>query len=144
MKSPISLLFVVIVLAVVGSACSSSNDGASNTIDVTLDSFEFVESSWEIPAGDEITIKMANVATIDHEWVILNPGVTISSEADLPDTEEELLAEFVYWEEEVAGGDTQTFTFTAPPAGEYQVICAIEGHFESGMKGSLTVAASDG
>ena len=35
---------------------------------------------------------MDNVSEIAHEWVILKPGVTIDSEADLPATEEELLA----------------------------------------------------
>jgi uncharacterized cupredoxin-like copper-binding protein len=30
-------------------------------------------------------------------------------------------------------------TFTAPAAGTYQVICAIETHFDAGMEGSLTV-----
>jgi uncharacterized cupredoxin-like copper-binding protein len=29
-------------------------------------------------------------------------------------------------------------TFTAPAAGTYQVICAIETHFDAGMEGSLT------
>lgn len=143
-RKKMRLLFVA--LAVVGAACSSSGSslsgGTSDSIDVTLDSFEFVGSSWDVPAGEEITIKMENVAMIDHEWVILKPGVTIRSEADLPETEEALLADFVYWEEEVAGGDTQTFTFMAPPAGEYQVICAIPGHFESGMEGTLTAVAS--
>ena len=141
------LVMVIAALAIVSAACSStessSSDGAADSIDVILDSFKFDGASWEIPAGEQITIKMSNVATIDHEWVILKPGVTISNEADLPDTEEELLADFVYWEEEVAGGDTQTFTFTAPPAGEYQVICAIPGHFVAGMKGALTVVPTE-
>jgi len=146
MQTQARLVLVVVALMLVGAACSSSSSGpsgeVSDSIDVTLDSFRFDESSWDVPAGEEITITMVNVATIDHEWVILKSGVTIGNEIDLPETEEELLANFVYWEEEVAGGDTQAFTFTAPPAGEYQVICAIPGHFEAGMEGSLTVAAS--
>jgi uncharacterized cupredoxin-like copper-binding protein len=84
---------------------------------------------------------MTNDAEIAHEWVILQPGVTISSEDDLPETEEELVANFIYWEEEVESGDTATFTFTAPAAGEYQVVCAIPGHFNAGMEGTLTVSA---
>jgi uncharacterized cupredoxin-like copper-binding protein len=64
--------------------------------------------------------------------------VTIEDESELPETEEELLADFVYWEDEVEAGETKTVTFTAPPAGDYQVICAIEGHFASGMEGTLT------
>lgn len=132
------LALIVGILMVIGAACSS--DGATTTLDVTLDSFKFEGSSWEVPAGEEITITLTNEAAIDHEWVILRPGVTISSEDDLPATEEELLANFVYWEEEVEGGDTQTFTFTAPAVGTYQVICAIEDHFNSGMEGTLTVS----
>jgi uncharacterized cupredoxin-like copper-binding protein len=69
----------------------------------------------------------------------MQPGVTIESEADLPPTEEELLADFVYVEDEVDAGDSKTLTFTAPAAGTYQVICAIETHFDAGMEGTLTV-----
>jgi uncharacterized cupredoxin-like copper-binding protein len=29
-------------------------------------------------------------------------------------------------------------TFQAPPAGTYQIICAIETHFDAGMEGTLT------
>jgi uncharacterized cupredoxin-like copper-binding protein len=74
-----------------------------------------------------------------HEWVLLQPGVTIEAESDLPDTEEELLADFVYVETEVEVGDTATLTFDAPPPGTYQVICDIETHFDAGMEGTLTV-----
>ncbi len=90
-------------------------------------------------AGKEISIELTNNGTVGHEWVILRPGVTIKNESDLPDTEEKLLADFVYWEEEVEPGDTKDFTFTAPAAGTYQVICAIETHFNNGMTGTLTV-----
>jgi uncharacterized cupredoxin-like copper-binding protein len=140
MKSFTRWALFVVALALLATACSS-DDGATTSLDVKLDSFEFDGSSWEVPAGQEITIELANEADIAHEWVILKPGVTITSEADLPATEEELLAEFVYWEEEVESGDTQTFTFTAPPAGVYQVVCAIEDHYDAGMEGELTVSA---
>jgi uncharacterized cupredoxin-like copper-binding protein len=73
----------------------------------------------------------------------MRPGVTIDSEADLPDTEEELLAEFVYVEDEVEAGASKTLSFTAPDAGTYQVICAIETHFDAGMEGTLTVAEAE-
>jgi uncharacterized cupredoxin-like copper-binding protein len=66
--------------------------------------------------------------------------VQVSSESELPETEEELLADFVYVEDEVDAGDTKTLTFTAPAAGTYQVICAIEGHFDGGMEGELIAA----
>lgn len=87
-------------------------------------------------------VELTNEGRVEHEWVILHSGVTISSESELPEIEEELLADYVYWEDEVEPGETKTVTFTAPPAGEYQVICAIEGHFDAGMEGTLISESS--
>ena len=99
--------------------------------------FAFTPTDWTVAAGEEITIDLTNDGNVDHEWVILQSGVQISSESDLPETEEELLADFVYWEDEVESGESKTLTFTAPGAGTYQVICAIPDHFEAGMEGEL-------
>jgi uncharacterized cupredoxin-like copper-binding protein len=141
MKSRKYLALLMVVLAVALAACSGG--GASTEIEADLKEFAFDPQSWEIPAGEQITITLTNSGTIAHEWVLLKPGVTIASEADLPETEEELLSDFVYWEEEVEPGDTATFTFTAPAEGTYQIICAIEGHFGGGMEGSLTVVPAE-
>jgi uncharacterized cupredoxin-like copper-binding protein len=138
MKSIAKITLLALVVVVVGAACSSDS-GPSTDIKATLDSFEISPNTWEVPAGEEITIELTNDAEITHEWVILKPGVTITSEDDLPDTEEELVANFIYWEHEVDPGSTATYTFTAPAAGEYQVVCAIPDHFNAGMKGTLTV-----
>ena len=70
----------------------------------------------------------------------MQPGVNIDSEADLPDTEEELLAEMVYVEDEVEVGADKSLTFTAPDVGTYQVICAIASHSDAG---TLTVVAAE-
>jgi len=130
-----TLAIALVVFGVFVSACGSS--APATEIDVTLDEFKLTPSNWTVAAGEEITINITNDGTVDHEWVILQNGVTIASEADLPETEEELLADFVYWEEEVESGDSATFTFTAPAAGTYQIICAIEDHFNGGMEGEL-------
>jgi uncharacterized cupredoxin-like copper-binding protein len=120
------------------AACDSGGE-ASTSLEVTTSEFQFSPSSWTVPAGEEISIEITNGGTVLHEWVLLQPGVNLESEADLPETEEELLADFVYVEDEVEAGDTKTLTFTAPAAGTYQVICAIETHFDAGMEGTLTV-----
>ena len=115
-------------------------DGASadTEIDAAMEEFAFTPTDWTVAADQEITIDLENNGSVEHEWVILQPGVTISSEADLPETEEELLADFVYREDEVEPGESKTLTFTAPAAGTYQVICAIEDHFDAGLEGTLT------
>lgn len=130
---------VAVVLLLVVAACGG--DTATTEISAELKEFQFTPETWNVVAGEEITIELTNAGSLEHEWVILQDGVEISSEDDLPDTEEELLADFVYWEDEVEPGESKTLTFTAPAAGEYQVICAIQGHFTSGMEGTLTVQA---
>jgi uncharacterized cupredoxin-like copper-binding protein len=138
MRSPRILVIPLAIVAMALSACGNGGE-PSTDLEVTTTEFAFSPVSWTVPAGEEISIDITNNGTVVHEWVLLKPGVTIASEADLPDTEEELLADFVYVEEEVDPGATKTLTFTAPAAGTYQVICAIPGHFGGGMEATLTV-----
>jgi uncharacterized cupredoxin-like copper-binding protein len=128
---------LVAALSLVLMACSDSDDAGSTSIDATMTDFVFSPDVWSVAAGEEITIDLTNDGSVEHEWVILQDGVQIASEADLPETEEELLSDFVFWEDEVEPGDSKTLTFTAPTAGTYQVICAIETHFDAGMEGEL-------
>lgn len=136
-------LIGLVPLAVLSVACGGDDDddGASTEIEATMADFKFTPTEWSVAAGEEITIDLTNDGALVHEWVILQPGVQISSEAELPETEEELLADFVYWEDEIAPGESKSVAFTAPEAGSYQIICAIEGHFNAGMTGTLTAAA---
>jgi uncharacterized cupredoxin-like copper-binding protein len=124
------------------SGCADG-DAASTDLEVTATDFQFSPDSWTVPAGQEISIDITNSGSVLHEWVLMRPGVNIESEADLPETEEELLAEFVYVEDEVEAGANKTLTFTAPDVGTYQVICAIETHFDAGMEGTLTVVEAE-
>lgn len=123
-------------------ACADG-DAASTNLEVTTTDFQFSPDSWTVPAGEEISIDITNNGSVLHEWVLMQPGVNIESEADLPETEEELLADFVNVEDEVDAGASKTLTFTAPDVGTYQVICAIETHFDAGMEGTLNVVEAE-
>ncbi|MDH3425163.1 MAG: cupredoxin domain-containing protein [Acidimicrobiia bacterium] len=137
-----AVMFVGIALLMAVGACSSDDDeGAATSIEAITTEFAFNPDAWTVAAGEEITIEVTNDGSILHEWVLLQDGVEISSEADLPATEEELLADFVYVEEEIEPGETKTLKFEAPAAGTYQIICALDGHFDAGMEGSLTVSS---
>ena len=98
-------LIGLVPLALLSVACGDDDDdGASTEIDATLEDFTFSPTEWTVAAGEEITIELTNDGSVLHEFVVLQPGVEISSEAELPATEEELLADFVYWETEVEAG----------------------------------------
>ena len=117
---------------------SSAGSGASTELTTSIVEYEFIPATWTVPAGEEVTITITNDGTLKHEWLLLQEGVNITSEADLPEDEEELEENFVTVEEEVEPGETKTLTFEAPPAGTYQIICAIPGHFDAGLEGTLT------
>jgi uncharacterized cupredoxin-like copper-binding protein len=127
-------LAILTVGALITVACGGQERPASTELTVTQSEFQFSPNVWRVPAGEQVSIEITNAGTVPHQWILLQGGVRIDSEEGLPD------ADFAYAEEEVAAGETATLTFEAPPAGTYQVICAIPTHFDSGMEGTLTSA----
>jgi uncharacterized cupredoxin-like copper-binding protein len=136
---------VLVAIMLVGVACS--HDAASpiapasavaqtpvRDLRVSAVEFEFNQTHWTIPAGETITVDFANRGTIPHEWSVLKRGVHI-------DTQGELRDEMVHFEiEALAEGETTSQGFTVKEPGTYQFLCALEGHFDAGMEGTLTVA----
>lgn len=130
MKKLIYPLIVLVALAL--SACQPS--GPSTKLKVEMTDFAFTPNHFTVPAGKEITVNIAHHGIVVHEFIIMKPGTNAGEhfdEEDLPN---------VYQSVEVPPGHSQSFTFTAPAEpGEYQVVCGIAGHIESGMTATLTV-----
>lgn len=125
-----------LLLAGALTACGGGDDASLETI---ATEYQFDPSTWTVEAGSDQSISVANEGQLVHEWAVLAEGQTIESEDDLPADEAVFESEWVHTEVEVEAGETATHDFTAPDAGTYQVICAIPGHFDAGMEGSLTV-----
>jgi len=116
-------------------AACSAGDAPSADLKVEFTDFTFNPNAFTIPAGQEIqeiTLVAANASAVMHEFVIMKLGATVGD--DFGDEDEGN----IYWEIEV---ESKTVTFTAPEAGEYQIVCGTKGHFVAGMVGSLTVVA---
>ncbi|HSP02934.1 MAG TPA: cupredoxin domain-containing protein [Acidimicrobiales bacterium] len=107
---------------------------ASTSIAAEAADFEFDPDAWTVPVDEEITIDFENAGNIEHEWAVLALGQEIESEADF--SEEIVLFEV----EAIPPGESTSESFTVDEAGTYQVICALEGHFDAGMEGALEVA----
>ncbi|MET1042247.1 MAG: cupredoxin domain-containing protein [Acidimicrobiales bacterium] len=130
MHAPKSVLIGAAALMVVTvTACGDDSDDDDGGLQATATEFEFSPNEWTVPAG-EFDLEFTNDGSTDHEWVIMNEPIT--SEAEF--TEEGVLDEV-----ETGAGETVTATFTVDDAGEYQIICGLEGHFDAGMEGTLTV-----
>lgn len=126
----LTLAFAVLGL---GACGDDDDDEASTSIEATASEFEFDPNSWSVPAGAEFTIRFENDGSVEHEWAVIKRGQDIESEAEF--AEERVLFEV----EAIPAGESTTETFTVDEAGSYQVICAIDGHFDAGMEGTLTV-----
>ncbi len=119
------------------AACGDDGPNAtpSDAIEVTAKDFEFGPAEWNVIAG-QFTLTFHNEGNVEHEWAILHAGVEITSEDKFND--EIVMAEL----EKQPAGTTTTETFNITEPGEYQVICALEGHLNAGMIGTLIVHAA--
>lgn len=130
------MTFTGAVLLVVVTACGDSGGSSSdNEISVSAKEFEFSPTSWSVAGNTDLTINFTNDGSIDHEWAVLTEGTNIA-------TEDELSEDIVVWEiEATPAGTSVTETHTFAP-GIYQVVCALDGHFNAGMEGTLVVSGS--
>jgi plastocyanin len=130
----------ILLAALLTLAACNGGDGedgaaggdASTSIQATATEFAFDPDAWTVPAGEAVTLEFTNDGAIEHEWVIVEQGTTLTST-------EEFEEDHVVWEIEAAPGETETGEFTVEEAGTYQVICAIEEHLDNGMEGTLEV-----
>jgi plastocyanin/mono/diheme cytochrome c family protein len=109
-----------------GEAAAAGGGGeatAGGAIPVDADpagGLKFVQTTLTAPAG-EVTLELKNESAVPHNIAVRGNGV----DSDVSDT--------------IQGG-TATASLTVPlEAGEYEFYCAVPGHFEAGMKGTLTV-----
>ena len=134
------LLFTVLELAVGLAACGGDDDdaaadepaaedtttqedtggGGGGTLTLTADpggEISFDQTELTVPAG-EVTIELVNESGIPHNVEVEGNGVEEVSET-------------------ITEGSTE-LTLTLE-AGEYEFYCAVPGHREGGMEGTLTV-----
>jgi plastocyanin len=131
------LMLAVVALALAGAACGGGDEeagepaattedtgggggGGGTTIELAADpggALAFDQTELTAPAG-EVTIHLTNDAQIPHNVEVEGMGVE-----DVSDT--------------ITGSDTN-LTLTLE-AGEYEFYCAVPGHREGGMEGTLTV-----
>lgn len=146
---PATILLAASVAACGGSDDSTSGDVTSSAptteastsatssgeLDVGMTEFAFQPADAVTEAGD-VTIKASNDGDVVHELVILD---TDADPADLPLAggavdESTAVGEIA----DVEPGATKSATMKLTP-GTYAMVCALPGHYEGGMYGSLTV-----
>ncbi len=122
MKASKYLIFFLSLLAALAlAACGGSASGANNTQKVTVnaeDTFKFDPPTLTAKVGQSVEVTLDNKGNLEHSFVIDELGVTIGP---------------------IQGGQQSTGSFTPNQAGTYTYYCAVPGHKDAGMTGTLTV-----
>ena len=126
------LLYILLLATIILSAYSKN--GTSNTLNVEITDFAFTPNQFSMQAGEQITLHATHNGLVEHDFVIMKLGTDVGGHFNEDD-----LAN-VYWQVRIQPGESQTVTFTVPSEpGIYQIVCAMPGHVEAGMVGSLEV-----
>jgi len=135
-KKIVSVLFVVSVLFL--AACGAQSN--SNEVTITLTDFGIESSKDSFEVGVPYHFVITNNGVINHEIMIMAPLTEDQMMMDMEQMDEMALA--MIEEDELTPGTTKTldYTFTEPaPAGDLEIACHVEGHYEAGMKLPITV-----
>ena len=115
--------------------------GVTRTIQIRMtDQMRFEPSVIDVKEGDTIRFVHRNVGKVMHEMVI-------GTRADLVE-HAALMRKFPNMEHDepymahVAAGKRGEIVWRFNRAGEFEFACLIPGHFESGLRGTINVAAT--
>jgi len=125
------IIFSILILVACGASAKDTTPVTS--LSVEMSEFKFSPASMLVVAGQEITLDLRNDGAIEHEFTILKEGVAAQIPFDREKQSADILVEYT-----LGANKNGQFKFTLPDAGEYQVICGIQGHMEAGMVATLT------
>jgi uncharacterized cupredoxin-like copper-binding protein len=94
------------------------------------DDLRFLPMDIPVAKGETVTFQIKNVGTIEHEFMVGPMADAFGDKKGTP----EIAA--------IAGGTTKSLTVTFDGPGPYAFACHATGHFEAGMKGTITLVGS--
>ncbi len=113
------------------------------------DQMKFDLSEIRVPANSAVTLTLVNEgelpkAAMGHNFVLLAKGTDVADyalraiQAGIAKEHIPSGTETIAYTKLLGGGESETITFDAPPAGEYDFICSFPGHYGM-MKGKFIV-----
>ena len=137
------LVSLAMVGAVILSACGGGGGGGTTpaggaTIN-SLDTLKFDPATVTIPAGAAASIEVKNPGAQQHNWVLVKAedATRIATESLAKGGDATGLPGVLAGGKLIPAGGGETVSVNVP-AGTYQFICTVAGHFQAGMVGTLT------
>jgi len=113
---------------------------AGETLTIDLSEFAFTPSEITLTAGQPYVITVLNVGDVKHEFTAEDFFGTVAFRK-AEDASGEFKAPAPREVEVFAGATIDLYLIPTQP-GTYDLVCEIEGHFEAGMFGTITVVAA--
>ena len=156
------LLFVTALAALVTSGCGQKDTSSAapadagsgpQTVEITAgDTMKYSVTEIDAKPGEDLKVVLTNVGTqpvevMGHDWVLLKAGsdvaaydsaaLTAKDTGYIPDSlKGEVIAQIALLGPRKSG----EADFTAPTVpGDYPYLCTFPAHYQTGMKGTLTV-----
>jgi uncharacterized cupredoxin-like copper-binding protein len=146
MRTRLLTALPVAVLLMAGACGNSAHQGGhadssskgDRTVEVEMQDFAFSPSSFQVKKGETVTFRFNNPTTLLHEAVIGDEAYQAEqkkamAEHGAHDKEAKVV--------EVAAGKTGELTYTFAKDGTLLIGCHQPGHYEAGMKATVTVTA---
>lgn len=119
------------------AATTTPAAAASGTVPVTLTEYKITPAVDSAPAG-KVTFDVKNAGQIKHQFTIIKTpkaAATVLSKTnpddDIPGAKGEISS--------IPPGATKTLVIKDLKAGHYAIVCALPGHYQSGMYTDFTV-----
>lgn len=144
MRSRSLVIVGATALALIAAACGgdggigTGTESSPRTIEVAaLDALTFEPATVEVAAGETIRFVVTNEGETDHELVV--------GDDEMQSMAEEQAMEGMHGHTDamaslpLAPGETAEATITFDESGELRYACHVEGHYEDGMVGTISV-----
>jgi uncharacterized cupredoxin-like copper-binding protein len=127
---------------VVLAACSAGPEPLE--VSMQASEFRFEPATIEAMAGQQVTVMMENMGTVEHDFVIQEiPVEVMAAESEAEGEGHSMDGMGLEMEPAVhmgaMAGMSSSVTFVPTKPGTYEFFCAIAGHREAGMVGTLMV-----
>jgi uncharacterized cupredoxin-like copper-binding protein len=155
MRSKYGLLLSVAVLSLTGVACGGDGGDVAtadreNVVEVKMEDTRFVPDRVELRKGEAVVFRFANGGTVRHEAVFgtqaeqdrhageMTEQPHGMDHASSPTSADSTMSDSMPVMN-VDPGETAELPYTAPASGEILIGCHEPGHWEAGMKATVTL-----
>jgi uncharacterized cupredoxin-like copper-binding protein len=131
------LFFIIFSLLLAGCAAPAPQ---KTEITLLANEFKFEPASITVPVGQPVTLTIKNKGAIEHDFVIQKIKMKdVVEQTSSMNMGHDMAGMNYDLHVATMGGESSVITFTPVEAGTYEFFCAIKGHKESGMTGTMVV-----